>query len=227
LTSYRERFRWMHAESSTFTGMWDGILALCRCDGRPKVITAAKALAHVWEFSSRSPLGELVGHTANIAAIAAIECGGIPLVLTGSQDSTARLWNLRTFELVCAPLTGHRGDVNAVAFGGLDDRVIAFTGDDGGTTHAWDPLTGDQLDLPIPKAEDWVTTLAWGQLRDNPVLAIGAADGTVRIWCGATQQTIAEVRLHTAPQDMVIHPDGYLCIGTGMGVVALRFGADG
>jgi len=201
-------------------------LTLCQCDGRTRVITVAKAIAHVWELSSRSPLGELAGHTANITAIAATECSGIPMVLTGSRDSTARLWNLRTFELACAPLTGHEGDVNAVAFGGFDGRVIAFTGDDGGTVHAWDPLTGNQLDLPSPEAEDWVTTLTYGELGDNPVLAVGAADGTVRIWCGATQQTIAEVQLHTAPQDMVIHPDGYLCIGTGMGVVALRFGAD-
>lgn len=226
LTSFRERFRWMHAENLRFTATGEGSLTLCQCDGRPRVITVAKAIAHVWELSSRSPLGELDGHTANITAIAAIECSGIPMVLTGSRDSTARLWNLRTFELACAPLTGHEGDVNAVAFGGFDGRVIAFTGDDGGTVHAWDPLTGNQLDLPIPEAEDWVTTLTYGELGDNSVLAVGAADGTVRIWCGATQQTIAEVQLHTAPQDMVIHPDGYLCIGTGMGVVALRFGAD-
>jgi WD40 repeat protein len=207
-------------------GAESGALTLCRCDGHPRVITTAKALAYVWELSSRSPLGELAGHTADIIAITAIECGGIPMVLTGSRDSTARLWNLRTFELACAPLTGHTGDVNAVAFGEFDDRVIAFTGDDRGTVHAWDPLTGDQLDLPIPEAADWVTTLAYGDLQDTSALAIGAADGTVRIWCGATQQTIAEVQLHTTPHDMVIHPDGYLCIGTEMGVVALRFGAD-
>ncbi|MGB6161953.1 MAG: caspase family protein [Pseudonocardiaceae bacterium] len=225
LTSYWERFKWMHAERSIFDGV-GGSLALCRCDGRPRVITTTKALARVWELSSRSLLGELSGHTANIAAIAAIECGGIPMVLTGSRDSTARLWNLRTFEPVCAPLTGHKGEVNAVVFGGFDGRVIAFTGDDGGTIRAWDPLTSAQLDLPIPKAQDWVTTLTYGELRGNPALAIGAADGTVRIWCGATQQTIVEVQLHATPQDMVIHPDGYLCIGTKMGVVTLRIGAD-
>jgi len=124
--------------------------------------------------------------------------------------------------LACARI----GAPHSVVFGGFDGRVIAFTGDDGGTIHAWDSLTSDQLDLPIPKAQDWVTTLTYGEIRDNPALAIGAADGTVRIWCGATQQTIAEVQLHAAPQDMVIHPDGYLCIGTKMGVVMLRIGAD-
>lgn len=42
---------------------------------------------------------------------------------------------------------------------------------------------------------------------------------------GSIRETIAEIQLHTAPQDMVIHhPDGYLCVATAMGVVALRFG---
>lgn len=226
LTSYRERFKWMHVENVRRTGAGGGLLTLCRYDDRSRAITAAKALAHVWELSSRSLLGELAGHTADITAITATECDDIPIALTGSRDSTARLWNLRTFTLVCAPLTGHEGDVNAVAFGEFNGRVIAFTGDDGGTVYAWDPLTGNQLDLPIPEAKDWVTTLAYGKLLGDPVLAIGAADGTVRIWYGVTKQTIAEAQLHTAPQAMMIHPDGYLCIGTKMGVVALQFGVD-
>lgn len=69
-----------------------------------------------------------------------------------------------------------------------------------------------------------MTSLAFGMLRDEPTLAIGVADGTVRLWSGSVRETVAEIQLHTAPRDMVIHPDGYLCIATAMGVVALQFG---
>jgi WD40 repeat protein len=113
--------------------------------------------------------------------------------------------------------------VNAVAFAELDGQPIAFTGDDGGAVRGWNPRTGDKIDLPIPEARDWVAALTFGTLQNGPALAIGAADGTVRLWSGSSQETIAEIQLHTAPQDMVIHPDGYLCVATAMGVVALRF----
>jgi WD40 repeat protein len=219
LMSYRERSSWTHAE-----GDGRGLLALLRCDGSQRVVTTAKAVAHIWELTSRTHLGELAGHTSDISAITAAECGDVPMVLTGSGDGTARLWDARTFELVCAPLNDHDGDVNAVAFGQLDGRPIAFTGDDGGTVHGWDPHTGDRIDLPTPEAQDWLTALTFGTLRDEPTLAIGAADGTIWLWSGSTRETIAEIQLHTAPRDIVIHPDGYLCVATAMGVVALRFG---
>jgi WD40 repeat protein len=225
LMSYRERSSWKYAEGGGIFGRdVISLLTLSGCDGRQRVITTAKAVAYVWDAESRTHLTELAGHTGDICAIAAAECGDVPMVLTGSRDGTARLWDARTFKPVCAPLSGHDGDVNAVAFGELDGRPIAFTGDDGGAVHGWDPRTGDKVDLPTPEARDWVSALTFGTLRDEPTLAIGAADGTVRLWSGSTRETIAEIQLHTAPRDMVIHPDGYLCVATAMGVVALRFG---
>jgi WD40 repeat protein len=188
------------------------------------VVTTTNAEAHIWELASQVHLAELAGHTGEICAVATAECGDVPMVLTGSRDATARLWNARTMELACAPLTGHEGDVNAVTFGKLDGQSIAFTGDDDGIVRGWDPRTGDHLDVQIPEMSDWVTALAFGTVRNKPILAISAANGTILLWNGSTRETLAEIQLHTAPNDLAIHSDGYLCVATAMGVVALRFG---
>ncbi|WP_410659464.1 hypothetical protein [Amycolatopsis sp. lyj-112] len=219
LTTYRERSRWTHSEGGA-----ESLLALSRCDGRQLVVTTTNAEAHIWELASKVHLAELAGHTGEICAVATAECGDVPMVLTGSRDTTARLWNARTMELACAPLIGHGGDVNAVTFGKLDGQSIAFTGDDDGVVRGWDPRTGDHMDVPIPEMSDWVTALAFGTVQNKPILAISAANGTIRLWNGFSRETVAEIQLHTAPNDLAIHSDGYLCVATAMGVVALRFG---
>lgn len=147
---------------------------------------------------------------------------GTPLLLTGSQDSTARLWNLETCESVGSPWEGHNGDVNAVALIPVGDRLIGLTGDDKGIVRVWDACQGVQLHCPIPKVDRWISALNVGRMYNRNVLAIGSADGNCRLFCLDSQRTVAQLQLVAMPTGFVLSEDGLLCAATSMGMVTIQ-----
>ena len=66
------------------------------------------------------------------------ELDGRPVVVTGGDDATVRVWDLATGDPVGDPLTGHTGAVLAVAVGELDGRPIVVTGSGDETVRVWD-----------------------------------------------------------------------------------------
>jgi WD40 repeat protein len=65
-----------------------------------------------------------------------------PVVVSGSDDATVRVWDLDARELRYAPLEAHQGKVNAIAVGDLHGRPIAISGGNDNTIRVWDLLTG-------------------------------------------------------------------------------------
>ena len=91
-------------------------------------MSAVNALDGAWRNWS-SGWGErtfLAGHTGLVRAVAFSPDG--TRVLTGSQDSTARLWDAATGKLV-ATLAGHKASVLAVAFSRDETRVVTGSSD--------------------------------------------------------------------------------------------------
>lgn len=215
LTTRRERYRWAHTESI------DGLVMSCR-QGRPVVVTTSVSNVQVWDLNTRSMITELAGHTARIGSLSTTEFDGKSILITGSRDSTARLWDLDTLDPLGSPLTGHLGSVNAVAMSAADCRLTAFTGDNDGVVRVWDVATVTELDYAIPQMQKRVNTLTAGELYGRPVLVIGCGDGTIRLWCRTTKQAVAELQLNSTPQDVAIHPDGDLCVATSMGIVTVH-----
>ncbi|KIM19331.1 hypothetical protein M408DRAFT_58014, partial [Serendipita vermifera MAFF 305830] len=60
-------------------------------------------------------------------------------IVSGSRDSTARVWNAETGELVVGPLQGHTGPVKSVAFSPDGRRLVS--GSDDWTIRVWDAET--------------------------------------------------------------------------------------
>ena len=56
-------------------------------------------------------------------------------VVSGSRDTTVRIWDVATGSQVGEPLRGHSGHVNSVAFSPDSKRVIS--GSDDGTVRIW------------------------------------------------------------------------------------------
>lgn len=215
LVTRRERYRWAHTE------LIDGLVVGCR-QGRPVIITTAVSNVQVWDPSARSMIKELAGHTARIGSLSTTEFDGQSILITGSCDSTARLWDLNTLEPLGPSLTGHLDSVNAVAMSAADGRLTAFTGDDDGVVRVWDVATVTELGYPIPQMQKRVSALAAGELHGRPILIIGSGDGTIRLWCRTTKEVVAELQLNSTPQDVAIHPDGDLCVATSMGIVTVH-----
>ena len=67
-----------------------------------------------------------------VLAVGLGQLDGRPVVVSGSNDATVRIWDAATGAPVGDPFTGHTDWVNAVGFGQLDGRpVIISAGDDG------------------------------------------------------------------------------------------------
>jgi len=103
---------------------------------------------------------------------------GRMLALSGSEDGTARLWDLQK-QTAVQVLNGHRGSVNAVAFS--PDGKFYFTGDSSGRCWMWETATGKevrQLEIstgPICVLRSWLR-------NGDVILAAGDADKNVHIW---------------------------------------------
>jgi WD40 repeat protein len=126
----------------------------------------------VWDAHTLERRGELIGHTDVIQDVAFASDGK---VVTGSWDSTARIWDLASGRQL-ATLRGHTGAVMAVAVS-PDGRLVA-TGSLDGTAKLWDLATGREI-LTLFDHDSVVNTVAFSP--DGRFLATGSADGTVRL----------------------------------------------
>jgi hypothetical protein len=106
------------------------------------------------------------------------------LVASGSDDSTVKLWDVTTGQLL-RMLEGHQEAVLSVSFSG-DGRVVA-SGSDDGTVKLWDATTG-QLLHSLEGHQDWVRSVSFS--GDGRVVGSGSSDGTVKLWAAGTGQLL-------------------------------------
>jgi WD40 repeat protein len=130
------------------------------------------------------------GHSAehpvwDIAAITLPD--GRMLALSGSQDGTARLWDVQK-QKDERILTGHPGSVNAVAFS--PDGKFCFTGHSSGRCTMWETATGKQVRELEMNTGPICVLRAWLQNGDV-ILAAGDADKNVHVWNASQGDRIA------------------------------------
>lgn len=117
----------------------------------------------------------LKGHTDGVMCLQFSETlshPAFPILITGSYDRTARVWNLETGrELHC--LTGHTRAVRALQF----DEAKLITGSMDHTMKVWDWRTGKCL-RTLEGHTEGVVCLNF----DSNVLASGSVDSTVKVW---------------------------------------------
>lgn len=109
---------------------------------------------------------------------------GRVLLVTGSDDHTARRWDPITWTAVGNPLTGHTGYVKALAPVPLPDgRTLLATASADHTVRLWDPVTGAAVGRPLVGHTDWVNSVCPIMLADGrTLLASASSDRTVRLW---------------------------------------------
>jgi WD40 repeat protein len=127
----------------------------------------------------------VVGRQGAVDAVAVgALADGTPVVVSGGNDRTVRIWRLADGSPVGEPLRGHEGGVFAVAVGALADGtpVVVSSGDDA-TVRIWQLADGAPVGEPLSDHDGEVHALAVGVLADGmPILVTGGDDGTVRIW---------------------------------------------
>jgi WD40 repeat protein len=128
------RLRWVETHGSPITA------AAASADGT--VATgAADGSVRLWRARDGKPLfTPLHGHTGAISSLAFDRTGA--LLVSGSTDSTARIWNVRTGTLVHA-LIGHKLAVTSATFS--PDGKLVLTSSNDGDARLWSVKSGHSV----------------------------------------------------------------------------------
>ena len=185
--------RYPPAEHACYLGL------AARC-GRAETLADridADGLAGPWRarwasWQLQRPHQQITGHDGWVRAVAAAELDGRPVVVSGSDDETVRVWDLVTGTPAADPFTGHRGPVNAVAAAELDGRPVVISGSDDETVRVWDLATGTPVGDPFTGHRGPVNAVAAAELDGRPVVISGSDDETVRVWDLATGTPVGD-----------------------------------
>lgn len=107
------------------------------------------------------------------------------MFVSGSCDTTARLWDTRVASRAVRTFYGHEGDVNSVKF--FPDGNRFGTGSDDGTCRLYDIRTGHQLQVYPPHQQPQggvdtplVTSIAFS--ISGRLLFAGYSNGDCFVW---------------------------------------------
>jgi WD40 repeat protein/DNA-binding SARP family transcriptional activator len=115
----------------------------------------------------------LAGHTSKVNSVDWSPTG--PLIVTGSEDYTARVWDVSPRAQV---LAGHTQVVFAVAWSPSGDRLAAAGLD--GTARIWDAATGEEL--LVMRGPEEMGGVMWSPSGDRLVTDPWFEDPTVVVW---------------------------------------------
>jgi telomerase protein component 1 len=159
----------------------------------------------------RAQLRAMAGHTARITAVAISRDG--KWGLSGSTDTTVRVWNLQT-GLCAIVLRLHRHEVSAVAM--ADDGSKAVSGDAKGMMCVWNAATGScmyRLQSPGRQID------AIGLSADHRHVICGSREGELLKWDLRTGEAR---QLAKIPGRWAITPDGRTAaLGDARGIISV------
>jgi WD40 repeat protein len=133
-----------------------------------------------WQL--QRPHQQIVGHDGWVLAVATAELAGRPIIISGSNDRTVRVWDLATGTAVGGPFTGHRAAVNAVVAVERAGCLVVISASADGTVRVWDLADGGAVGDPLTGHDGQVLAVAVAELDRRPVVISGGDDGTVRVW---------------------------------------------
>lgn len=170
-------------------------LGVVRARGSAAGASVEASAGKAWDVSwahlrTQPPHLTLAGHRGPVRAVTVFRgTGGAPLLATGGDDRTVRVWDPATGHLVFPPLTGHADSVLTVtAVRGPGDMPLLVTtsGEGGrGSIRVWDATTGVpfRADPPgLTTADVYVSAIAFTGGDGAPRVALGTLQGPIHLF---------------------------------------------
>ncbi|EJD39377.1 WD40 repeat-like protein [Auricularia subglabra TFB-10046 SS5] len=156
-------------------------------------------------------------HTDAVWALAFSRDGR--LLVSGSDDTTARLWTGQALQPVASPLAGHGGPVRSVAFS--SDGGLIATGSEDATVRIWNAETQAVVQV-IESPSTRIHSVAFSPFGQH--VASAASDNTIRIWDASSGRAVAQLLNENdeGVRSVVFSPDGTrVAAGSAKGVVRI------
>lgn len=133
-------------------------------------------------------------------------------VASGSADSTIRIWDAQTGDVIGFPFQGHTDSVYSIAFSRDGQKLASGSRDN--TIRIWDIDSGQTITGPFKGHTDTVFSVAFSP--DGKWIASGSGDNTVRIWDSGDSGVVAHIlKGHTNwVFSTTFSPDGK-CVASG------------
>lgn len=131
------------------------------------------------------------------------------LLVTGSGDRTARIWDIKTGEEI-RKFSGHQDRINSIAISTDGKRIATASWDR--TVRLWDVATGAEI-ARLDGHQGSVTAVAFS--KGGTRLATGSEDDTARLWDVTRDMEIHRFVGHEAPVSSVAFSFDGALIATG------------
>ncbi|EIN08621.1 hypothetical protein PUNSTDRAFT_134998 [Punctularia strigosozonata HHB-11173 SS5] len=190
-------------------------LAPRRSRPRPRQRGQSSAIKE-W-ISPRDRIDPEIGHTDSITS--AIFSSDGKRIFSASRDTTLRIWDVESGEVVGRPLKGHDAAVTCVAIS--PDGMRLISGSDDKKVRMWNATNGDPVGLQLWGHEASVTALAFSP--DGVRFVSGSKDSKILLWDAKTHQIIGDpIEGHDQPiHSIAFSPDGMI-IASGSSDCTLR-----
>ena len=165
-------------------------------DGLKIVSGSNDKTVRIWDATNGHQLSVLKGHPEPVNSVK-FSCDGSRIV-SGSglispfdESGSIVVWDARSGEAICKPITRYKGHIGAVSFS--PDGGLVLSGTKDGVIRAWDAFTG-ALSTSFKGHTGLINSICF--FEDGKRFASASDDETIRIWAldGDSDNTIKQQR---------------------------------
>ncbi|GAQ79803.1 U5 snRNP-specific protein-like factor and related proteins [Klebsormidium nitens] len=143
-------------------------------DGAQVVTASSDETVRVWDAETGKQVKKLVDHSSFVNSIS-VARRGPPLVVSGSDDGTAKLWDQRQRGVL--QTFPEKYQVLAVSFSDAADKV--YTGGIDNDIKVWD-IRKNEVTMTLSGHQDTITGMSLSP--DGAYLLTNSMDNTLRVW---------------------------------------------